>query len=102
MAIEDWISDWCPEEDEIDYIEKRKVREFIMPKNVKKSKRKKPILIKVGKHLIDPNSVRCITQVRHDLYIVKFHDDPNPEYACWVEKNQISSLLNEFDIKVND
>lgn len=63
---------------------------------------KKPILIAVGKHFINPSDIRCITQVRKDLYVVKFFSDPNPQYACWISKDDIGVLLNHFEIIVSE
>jgi hypothetical protein len=78
----------------------------------------KPTLIKCGKHLINPNDVSCISQVRvkevdpgdddpwpddvrpteRSLYIVRMISNPNPEYPCWVEKKDIGVLLEQFNI----
>lgn len=66
------------------------------------AKNKKQTLIKVGRHLINLQDIRCITQVRKDLYVVKFFSEPNPEYPCWVEGKHINSLLEHFDIIVSD
>ncbi len=63
---------------------------------------KKPILIKVGKHLMNPTDIRCITQVRKDLYVVKFLSEPNPDFACWVESKHINQLLEHFEVIVSD
>ena len=61
-------------------------------------KTKKPILIKVGKHLINPLDVSGVTEVRKNLYIVKFFSEPSPRYACWVEGKDIGRLLEHFEI----
>ncbi len=75
----------------------------------------RPRLIAVGKHFINPNDVSCISRVacknesyddelnenvttKKILYVVRFISDPNPQYTCWVEKNDIGILLNQFDI----
>lgn len=63
---------------------------------------KKPTLIKVGKHMISINDVRCISHVKKDLYIVKFYSDPNPTYPCWVDAKNIGALLEHFDIVSSD
>lgn len=74
-------------------------------KKTSKSRTKKngrPLLVKVGKHYISPSDIRCITQVRKDLYVVKFYSDPNPEYPCWIESKYIALLLEQFNIIVSD
>lgn len=75
-----------------------------MAPNKTKSTRKinKPILIKVGKHYINPADIRCISQVRKDLFIVKFFSDPNPLYPCWVAHEDINILLEQFKVIVSD
>jgi hypothetical protein len=77
---------------------------FPMAPRVTQKKRKgnKPVLIKCGKHLVSPTDIRCISQVRKDLYIVKFFSDPNPEFPCWVEAADIKTLLAQFEIIVGD
>lgn len=90
-------------------------------RNPKQQNFLKPTLIKCGKHLINPNDVSCISQVkvrdvedvgednpwpddvmpvRHErsLYIVRFISNPNPQYPCWVEKKDIGVLLEQFNI----
>lgn len=62
------------------------------------TKKKRSILIKCGKHLIAPQDIRCITQVRPKLYVIRFFSDPNPEYPCWVEEKDIQNVLEQFDI----
>ncbi len=68
----------------------------------KKEPEKKPILIRCGKHLINPSDIRMITKVRKDLYIVKFYSDPNPEYPCWLKAENINILLERFEIIAED
>ena len=64
---------------------------------------KKPILIAVGDHMIDPNDVACITRVKHGgLYVVRLKSQPNMEYPIWVKKNQIDVLVAHFNIIVSD
>lgn len=66
-------------------------------------RRKKPTLVSVGNHLIDPNDVACITKVNSkDLYVVRLKSQPNMEFPIWVNKNQISALTNQFNIIVED
>lgn len=66
-------------------------------------KKKKPILIKVGNHLIDPNDVACVSKVSNgSLYVVRLKSQPNMEYPIWVKKHQIESLLEHFEILVQD
>ena len=71
-------------------------------KKPRAKKNTKPVLVKVGKHFISPGDIRCITQVRHNLYVVKFFSDPNPEYPCWIESKHIELLLAQFNIIVSD
>lgn len=71
-------------------------------KKTTRKKNTKPVLVKVGKHFISPGDIRCITQVRRDLYVVKFYSDPNPEYPCWIEAKHIELLLQQFSIIVSD
>lgn len=65
--------------------------------------KKKPIMVHVGSHLIDPTDVACITKIKSkNLYIVRLKSQPNMEYPIWVEKNKIQTLLNYFEIKTED
>lgn len=67
------------------------------------SKTKKPLLIKVGAHLIDPTDVACISRIRdRKLYVVRLKSQPNMEYPIWVKSHEIEALLDYFDIKVMD
>ncbi len=59
---------------------------------------KKPLLIQCGKHFINPNDVARITQIRKDLFVVKFISEPDPEWACWVDAKDIGNLLSHFEI----
>jgi len=69
----------------------------------RKTRKKKPTLISVGNHLIDPNDVACITKVQSkDLYVVRLRSQPNMEYPIWVSGKQISALTNQFNIIVED
>lgn len=72
------------------------------PRKSKTIEIKKPILIRCGKHLINPSDIRLITKVRKDLYVIKFFSDPNPDWACWVDAKDIGILLNHFEIIVSD
>lgn len=63
---------------------------------------KKPTLIAVGNHMIDPNDVACVSKVKSDLYIVRLKSQPNMEYPIWVKKHQINSLLSHMNIVVSD
>ncbi len=89
-------------------------------KNTKQINFLKPTLIKCGKHLINPNDVSCISQVRvkqldnpddeiwpdeepsshvtRSLFIVRFISNPNPQYPCWVEKKDIGILIEQFNV----
>jgi sugar/nucleoside kinase (ribokinase family) len=75
-----------------------------MVQSRKKSTRKsKPVLIKVGRHYISPSDIRCISEVKKGrLYIVKFYSDPNPQYPCWVNPEDIHKVLEHFNIIVGD
>lgn len=64
---------------------------------------KKPVLVKVGAHLIDPLDVACISKVKsRRLFIVRLKSQPNMEYPIWVDAAKIDALLQHFDIKVSD
>ena len=64
---------------------------------------KKPLLVKVGAHLIDPNDVACISKVKsNNLYVVRLKSQPNMEYPIWVKAHEIDALLDYFEIKVSD
>lgn len=69
----------------------------------KPRKSKKPVLIKVGRHFISPADIRCISEVKKGrLYIIKFYSEPNPEFPCFVEPEQIGVVLQHFEIIVGD
>jgi len=69
----------------------------------KKKMIKKPILVKVGQHLIDPTDVACISRLKSKrLYIVRLKSQPNMEFPIWVNVNEIDALLEYFEIKEND
>jgi hypothetical protein len=66
-------------------------------------KMKKPLLIKVGNHFVDPTDVSCISKIKSkNLYIVRLKSQPNMEFPIWVKANEIEGLLDYFDIKVFD
>lgn len=63
----------------------------------------KPVLIKVGNHFISPADIRCINSVKKGrLFIIKFYSEPNPEYPCFVEPQDIQAVLDQFEIVVGD
>lgn len=63
----------------------------------------KPILVKVGLHLIDPNDVACISRIRdRKLFVVRLKSQPNMEYPIWVKTHEIEALLEFFNIKSKD
>lgn len=69
----------------------------------RKAKITKPTLIKVGRHFISPEDIRCISEVKGGrLYIIKFYSEPNPEYPCFVEPKDIGIILDNFNIVVGD
>jgi hypothetical protein len=69
----------------------------------KKKMSKKPILVKVGQHLIDPTDVACISRLKSKrLYIVRLKSQPNMEFPIWVNVNEIDALLEYFEIREND
>lgn len=84
----------------------KRVKEILRmaPKNLKN---KKPILVKVGPHFINPvdvSSIRAV-QLREDtktVYVVDFISRPNPEYTCWIKKDEIETLLSQFQIIEED
>jgi len=59
----------------------------------------KPVLIKCGKHFINPDEVASIRQVKCGLFIVKFKSEPNPEFPCWLEEDDVTELIQYFNIK---
>lgn len=64
---------------------------------------RKPRMIQVGSHLINPNDIACISRVKRGLYIVKRLSEPNPTFPIWVRgEAELKALLDEFDIKVNE
>lgn len=63
---------------------------------------KKPKLVKVGKHYLNPDDVAGIKETRRGLYIVKLRSEPNPEWPIWVEEKHINSLLEHFEIVTDD
>jgi hypothetical protein len=65
------------------------------------TKKNKPMLIKCGKHFINPDDVSSIRNVKNGkLWIVKFKSEPNPEFGCFLDdKDEIAALLKYFDIK---
>lgn len=68
-----------------------------------KKKSNKPVLIQVGNHFISPADIRCISAVKKGrLYIIKFYSEPNPEYPCFVEPDEIAKVLDHFDIVSGD
>ena len=73
-----------------------------MAPRIRKQKNSKPVLIKCGAHFINPSNIKLISKVKKDLYIVKFNDDPNPQYPCWVKESDIEPLLDVFNIIVSD
>lgn len=64
----------------------------------------KPKLVKVGRHFINPADVSGIREVTTRngtrMYIVDRISCPSPSFALWVEKEDISLLLHEFDLVV--
>ena len=67
------------------------------------TKTKKPILIKVGQHLVEPTDVSCISKIKSkNLYIVRLKSQPNMQFPIWVKSNDIESLLEYFEVKVSD
>lgn len=64
---------------------------------------KKPVMLKVGQHLLDPTDVACISKIKgRNLYVVRLKSQPNMEYPVWAKEAELSALLNYFDIKVSD
>lgn len=87
------------------------------PRKTTKSRNTKPILVRVGKHFINPEDVTRISRVTvrgnpdfddeeslssKVLYVVEFKSNPNPNYTCWVEKKDIGILLEQFNIITED
>ncbi len=69
----------------------------------RKKEHQKPLLMKVGNHLISPTDIRCISAVKKGkLYVIKFYSEPNPEWPCFVEPKDIGIILDYFDIVESD
>jgi RNase adaptor protein for sRNA GlmZ degradation len=95
---------------------------------MRKVKVVKPVLIKVGKHFINPVDVSAIREVKikqkveedyeeyqddedvvftgrkegyrkKTMFVIDMKSNPNPTYAIWVEKDDIEILLEQFNIK---
>jgi hypothetical protein len=64
----------------------------------------KPRLIRVGKHLIDPNDVAAIVKAgeKKGLFIILLKSQPNAEYPMWVMESELGTLLEQFEIVEND
>lgn len=60
-------------------------------------------LIQVGKHLINPADVACISRVRKNLYVVKRLSEPNADFPIWITReSDLDLLLKEFEIVAAD
>ena len=97
-------------------------------KRTKVVKVEKPMLVRVGKHFINPHDVAAIREVvikqkveedyeeyqddedtvfagrvsgvrRKKMYVVDMKSNPNPQYAIWVEADDVEILLEQFNIK---
>jgi len=61
------------------------------------------ILIRAGNHFIDPNDVAAIRPTRNnDLFIVKLHSDPAPEFPLWMKADEVVELLTHFDVRSSE
>lgn len=60
--------------------------------------KEKPILLKVGKHYINPDDVSAIKEAKRGLYIVKLKSEPNAEWPIWVVGSDVEDLLAFFNI----
>lgn len=68
-----------------------------------KSKLKKPILLKVGQHFLDPTDVACISKIKgRNLFVVRLKSQPNMEYPVWAKESELAPLFDYFEIKVTD
>ena len=64
---------------------------------------KRPILVAAGNHLIDPSDVACISKIKdRNLYVVRLKSQPNMDFPIWLNKNNIGSLVKQFNIIVSD
>lgn len=61
-------------------------------------KEKKPTLIKIGKHYLDPNNVAGIKQAKDGLYIIMLKTEPEPQYPLWLSERDLHKALDFFDI----
>jgi hypothetical protein len=58
-----------------------------------------PTLIRCGNTFINPRDVSMIKEVKRGLFIVKFRDEPNPEFPTWLREEEVGALLAYFDVK---
>lgn len=101
------------DDNDIDFHERQARRERSVPLEeiVAKAKRRAkrttrkvnanlPTLVMVGKHLIDPNDVACISKItsKSNLYVVRLKSQPNMEYPIWVEGDALAPLLTRYNI----
>jgi len=58
----------------------------------------RPVLVRVGKHLIDPTDVAAITQVKKGLWVIRLKSQPDMKYPAWAEEDELEKLLEQFNI----
>lgn len=79
------------------------VRRTSVTRTVKRTKKidpRKPTLVIVGEHMIDPNDVSCIKKVRSkdDLYVINLKSQPNMEFPLWANAAEVEELMKHFNI----
>jgi len=100
-----------PDRDEVEFTDERlpsqrlRLEKRDSPLNLKKEVEPqmegRPILIRVGNHFLDPKDVAVIRQVKShkDLFIIKLHSDPNPQFPLWMKEAEVVELLRYFDVR---
>lgn len=61
---------------------------------------KRPVLVRVGDHLVDPHDVAAIVKVggHRNLYVLRLKSQPNAPYPMWVKESELSILIAQFDV----
>lgn len=63
---------------------------------------KKPDLVKIGKHYLNPESVAGFKQAKEGLYIIVMKDSPELQYPLWVSERAVERALQYFNIANGD
>ncbi len=64
---------------------------------------KKPILIKVGNHFVNPDDVSSIRQTQarvsnKKLFVVDLKSKPDSPHPIWAQESDIQTLINHFEV----